>query len=39
LNDDDDNNDEEVEIVTGEKIGVNETKELLDALFASCELE
>lgn len=37
LNEDD--NADEADMVTGEKIGVNETEELLDALYASCELE
>jgi len=39
LNDDDDNDDEEVDVATEGKIGVNEIKELLNALYASCELE
>jgi hypothetical protein len=36
----DDNDGDEVDIVTGEKVGVNrEIEELLDALYACCELE
>jgi hypothetical protein len=36
----DDNDGDEVDIVTGEKVGVNrEIEELSDALYACCELE